>query len=154
MKLKKWVHVSEIVASIAVVASLIFLALQIGDNTRTLQRQEIRDRADALTSPFLDVSKVPSILTKIKAVDGIEDLEKAYMDRYNLTHEEASIWVRYQNVLWAGLEADFVANGISPALEAYIKLLLRYPDVRLSWEYRWSVQDSDFIGYVERLRDE
>ena len=154
MKLKKWVHVSEIVASIAVVASLIFLALQIGDNTRTLQRQEIRDRSDALTSPFLDVSKVPSILTKIKAVDGIEDLEKAYMDRYNLTHEEASIWVRYQNVLWAGLEADFVANGISPALEAYIKLLLRYPDVRLSWEYRWSVQDSDFIGYVERLRDE
>ena len=154
MKLKKWVHVSEIVASIAVVASLIFLALQIGDNTRTLQRQEIRDRSDALTSPFLDVSKVPSILTKIKAVDGIEDLEKAYMDRYNLTHEEASIWVRYQNVLWAGLEADFVANGISPALEAYIKLLLRYPDVRLSWEYRWSVQDSDFIGYVERLHDE
>ena len=154
MKLKKWVHVSEIVASIAVVASLIFLALQIGDNTRTLQRQEIRDRSDSLTSPFLDVSQVPSILTKIKAVDGIEDLEKAYMDRYNLTHEEASIWVRYQNVLWAGLEADFVANGISPALEAYIKLLLRYPDVRLSWEYRWSVQDSDFIGYVERLHDE
>jgi hypothetical protein len=154
VKLKKWVHVSEIVASIAVVASLIFLALQIGDNTRTLQRQEIRDRSIALTSPFLDVSKVPSILTKIKAVDGIEDLEKAYMDRYNLTHEEASIWVRYQNVLWAGLEADFVANGISPALEAYIKLLLSYPDARLSWEYRWSVQDSDFIGYVERLHDE
>ena len=154
MKLKKWVHVSEIVASIAVVASLIFLALQIGDNTRTLQRQEIRDRVNALTSPFLDVSKVPSILTKIKAVDGIENLEKAYMERYNLTHEEASIWVRYQNVLWAGLEADFVANGISPALEAYIKLLLSYPDVRLSWEYRWSVQDSDFIGYVERLHDE
>ena len=45
MDLDKWTHFAEITASIAVVASLIFLTLEIGDNTRAMERQSLRDRA-------------------------------------------------------------------------------------------------------------
>ena len=154
MKLKEWAHFAEITASIAVVASLVFLTKEVGENTRALERQSLRDRSAAIASPFLDVSRVPKILTKIKAVDGIESLEQAYMDRYDLTHEEASIWTRYQAVMWNGLEADFVADGASPAMETYIKTLLIYPDAALSWKFRWGVSDAKFIEYVEQLQDE
>ncbi len=154
MKLQQWSHFAEIAASIAVVISLIFLTREVGDNTRALERQSIRDRSAAMTSPFLVDSQVPAIMTKIKAVDGIEPLEQAYIDRYQLTHDEASIWSRYQAVLWNGLEADFVADGESPELDVYIEALLEYPDVRLSWKERWGVENPEFVTYVERLMNE
>jgi hypothetical protein len=154
MKLQEWAHFAEITASIAVVVSLIFLTMEVGKNTRVMERQSLRDRSAALSAPFFDTSRLPTILTKIKAVDGIESLEQAYIDRYNLTHDEAGIWTRYQAVLWSRLEADFVADGATPALEAYIKALLSYPDVELSWKARWGVSDAKFIEYVERLQEE
>ena len=154
MKLKEWTRFAEITASIAVVVSLVFLMRQVGENTSALERQTLLDRSAAMTSPFLNDGRVPAILSKIKAIDGTEALEQSYIDRYSLTHEEASIWVRHQFVLWSGVEADFVASGESPKLESYIKVLLGYPDTQMSWHENMRWHDADFKAYVERLRQE
>jgi hypothetical protein len=81
-------------------------------------------------------------------------MEQSFMDRYLLTYDEASIWVRYQLVVWKGLEADFIADGESPKLESYIAHLLSYADVQLTWQGKNLVSDAAFIAYVERLRPE
>lgn len=153
-KIQEFALVAEIVAAIAIVASLLFLANEVRENTRAMEAQFVRDRSEAIASPFLDTARLPKILEKIKAIDGIEPLEQAYMDRYELTHEEASIWTRYQDTLWKGLQAEYVVTGATPELEAYIKDLLMYPDVDLSWEQRWGVSNTEFIAYVEQLQNE
>lgn len=154
MKLQDWTHFAEITASVAVIISLLFLTHQVGENTSAIERQILLDRSSALTSPFLSDGRLPAILSKIKAIDGVDPLEQSFIDRYLLTYEEASIWVRYQLVVWKGLEADFIADGESPKMESYIEHLLTFADVQLAWKNGIMVSDADFIAYVERLRQE
>src|SRR3990170_2301333 len=111
MKLEKWVPVGELVASVAVVVSLVFLMREVRVNTRAIERQAVLERAQAINAPFLTESAVPEILAKIKAVDGAEAMEQAFIERYGLSHEEASIWARYLGVIWTGIEADFLVRG-------------------------------------------
>ena len=69
-----------------------------------------------MTLPGYDLSiggsdgRLPAILSKIKAIAGVDPLEQSFTDRYLLTYDEASIWGRYQQVVWKGLEADFIAE--------------------------------------------
>jgi len=154
LKLKDWTHIAEITASVAVIISLLFLTHQVGENTSAVERRILLDRSSALTYPFLSDGRIPEILAKIKAIDGVDPLEQSFMDRYLLTYEEASIWGRYQLVVWKGLEADFIADGESPKMESYIEHLLSYGDVQLAWQSGKLTSDADFIAYVERLRQE
>lgn len=93
---------------------------------------------------------------KVKAVDGAEGLAVAYMERYGLTYEQASIWTRCQGAVWSGLEADFVLLGESPEIETRIRSFLDlYPDFRLWWENASAdpgLVGPEFRTYVERLR--
>jgi hypothetical protein len=91
MKLQDVAHWAEILASLAVVVSLVFLTLEIRENTISLESQAIRHRSIALNSTFARNPKIPEILAKTKAVDGPEPLEHAYVERYGLIYEEASI---------------------------------------------------------------
>ncbi len=154
MKLQEWAHWAEITASVAVVVSLVFLTGEVSENTLALERQAIRDRAAGINAPFLYDSPIPAIHTKVKAVDGSRSLIQAYVERYSLTYEEAGIWTRYLNVVWTGLEADFILDGESLSLKNRVDELLRNPDDQMYWEHGGGqVSDASFIEYVERLQD-
>ncbi len=75
------------------------------------------DRTEAFNSPFLGDTVMPSILTRIKAVDGFEPVEQALVERYDLSYQEAVLWVRHLAVLWTVLEADYRVNGRTASLE-------------------------------------
>ncbi len=153
MKLEKWAHWAQITSSLAVVVTLVFLARGLHENTLALQREAALERAYAINSPFLTSSKLPEILTKIKAVDGPNPAEQAFMDRYGLSHEEAVVWGRHLGLIWSGLEADYLLNGESQALRSRIEMLLRFPDNQLLWEQGApQVSDAGFQAYVERVR--
>jgi len=155
MKLQDFAHWAEIVASFAVVVSLIFLTLEVRENTIAIESQAIRDRSNALNSSFARSPKIPEILAKIKTVDGPEPLEHAYMDRYGLTYEEASIWGRYVAQLWNDMEADFTLNGPSDRIADRIQLfLLAFPDEQIYWS-GLQVQSSNdaFLNYVDEVLD-
>lgn len=153
MSLKDLAHWAEIIGSLAVVVTLIFLAREVHQNTAALERDAALRRAQTLNSPFLTNSRLPEIAAKIKAVDGTIALVQAYMDRYDLTHEESDIWARYLGLLWSELEADYALHGESDALEKRIGLLLQFPDNQLLWDQgNPQVSDEEFRAYVERIR--
>jgi hypothetical protein len=134
MKLERWAHWSEIGASLAVVVSLVFLIQEVRTNTKILERQAVLDRTQAFNAPFFADSPLPSILVRIKAVDGADPVEQAFAERYDLTAEEAARWVRHLALLWTTLEADYRVNGMSPSLEAVARGLLESRDNQLFWE--------------------
>ncbi len=152
-RLEQWSHWAEIVASVAIVISLIFVLLEVRYNTVILERQASLDRAQAFNAPYLNDSPLPGILAKIKAVDGMEPLEAALMERYDLTFEEAVRWGRHLSLLWTVLESDYRANGGSPELAGVAHALLGSPDNQLFWDNGApQVTDGDFFGYVAALR--
>ncbi len=66
-KLSDW---SEILASIAVVASLLFLLLEVRANTRSVERESALVQAAALAEPFFEAPEMRSALEKVRNVDG------------------------------------------------------------------------------------
>ncbi len=156
MKLDRAARWAEILANIGVIITLVVLIFQVRDNSRVLRSQSILSRSAAFTEPFFSESLAPSVLAKIKAVDGAEPIVAAYMDRYNLTYEEGAVWSRHLLSLWSSLETEYALFGPSPGLSDRIRILLPFPDEQLWIEHGGLVWLStpEFQRYVEGLRAE
>lgn len=151
--LQELAHWAEIVASVAVVVSLLFLVTEVRTNTRVLEREAVLDRTAAFNTAFLEGLALPAILTRIKAVDGFEPVEQELAARYDLDYQEAVRWVRHLAVLWTVLESDFRVNGPSPALEGIAWRLLGSADNQLYWDQGApQVTSGEFRGYVAGFR--
>ena len=110
MKLEKLANISEILSSIAIVITLIVLVFEVQGNTATLQRQIDIERAsrsnDIMNSPY-----IPRILAKMSEIDpGESIIDQTFMERYELTKEEAMRITRYFRINWRGHEADFISD--------------------------------------------
>ncbi len=145
--------IGEILGALAVVATLFYVARQIRENTRVVERQSHRDRIRNVAEPMLNSPhNLPRIYAKVKAIDGREPLTQALMERYNLDVEESVTWARYQHQVWFGLEADYLFGGPSQHLATMIKALMRFPDSKLFWQHEkdW-LYSREFIAYVASL---
>ena len=144
-------NLGEFIGSIAVLASLIYLALQVRQATKWQRHAAALDRATSLTSPFFSSSELPAVLAKIMAVDGLHPMAKAMVERYDLTPEEAILWQRHLGLVWMGIEADYSLSGESRELKNTIRTLITFPDNQVYWEHNDS--GSDFREYVKGVRE-
>lgn len=154
MKLDRIAQWAEILANVGVLISVVFLVLEIQENTQTLRIQAAERRAAVLNTPLLTNPQLPEILSKIKAVDGAEPNVKAFMDRYELTYAEAVVWIRYLGELWSGLNAEYAQLGPSEELAHRIEQLLAFPDETLwldTGDPAWFLSD-DFHAYLASIR--
>jgi hypothetical protein len=146
---EKWAAWADIVASVAVVVTLAFLIVEVRQNTLTVERQIRLERQSRMIDPYLDSQEFRQIYTRIKATDGREPTVAAFAETYSLADEEAVYWVRHLDVIWTGLEADFLQNGPSPELDGLVRALLSFPDGRLYWRYSGST-DGRFTASFTR----
>jgi hypothetical protein len=152
MNTQEWAQRAEIVASCAVVVTLVFVIVEIRSNTAAIERRSILDRASTLNTPFFTSPDMPTILAKVKAVDGMDPIPQALADRYSLSAEESILWERHLNEIWIGLEADYLHGGPSEHLEWPIRGLLSTPDNQLYWDLVGSEFSAEFSSYVDSFR--
>jgi hypothetical protein len=145
MRLQQAAQWTEISASIAVVATLVFLVQEVRQNTRELRFQADQVRGEMLSDPFFEAPELAAVLAKIKAVDGPDPLPQALVKRYDLSYEEAELWSRHLYAVWQNLEADFRSNGPSEKLRAWIVMLLESPDQQLYWQEITPSDESSFL---------
>lgn len=150
MKLKKLALIAEILASFAVIISLVLLLLEIRGNTLAMERQTEMAHYDSLFNAFVEPTALMSAMVKIKAVDGIEADVAAFMSTYDLSETEATAWSRFQLLIWAGMQQRFVYEGPSKQLAEEISQLLRFPDVVLFLEH--SPPPEAFMSYIESVK--
>jgi hypothetical protein len=152
MNTQAWAQRAEIVASCAVVVTLVFVILEIRSNTLAIERQASLDRASGLSDPFFTSPDMPGILAKVKAVDGLPPLYRTFADRYDLSVEESILWERHLLIVWTGLEADYLYSGPSEPLEILILDLLSYPDNQVHLEYTKQWFTDEFASYVDSVQ--
>lgn len=154
MDTQKWVAWAEIVASIAVVVTLVFLTYEVRQNTMAIERQTNLDRQSRLIDPYLESPLFRSVYAKIKAKDGREPRVAAFIGRYDLTDEDAVLWVRHLDENWTGLETDFLQFGSSDELDDLISGFLKFPDGALYWDVSMKTGrfSQAFRNHVESLR--
>lgn len=134
MKLDDTARWAEILGNLGVVVTLVLLLLQIQDNAQILQGQAFVERGAALNDPFVNDTALPSIIAKIKAVDGEDPMIRAYMDRYALSYAEGEVWARHVLSMWVGLEAEYTTFGASESLARRMSQLLQYPDQQIWYD--------------------
>ena len=150
---RQWAQRIEIIASLSVILTLVFLILEVRGNTSTIERQIMLDQYVSVTDVFINNSDMAEAFVKIKAVDGVEPLIQAFIDRYALSAEESVRWTRFLMLRWGGLRADYVYSGPSQSLEGQIKGLLSFPDNELFWRYAIAPNlRDDFNTYVVSVR--
>ena len=136
--------------SIAVVISLFVLIAEVRANTRALEREVLLDQSSRLAEPFLDSEELFGAYERVKAVDGWEHINSAFIDHYGMDNRQAIAWVRYLVSLWEGVEADFVYSGRNSELEDRTASLLAYPDNRLYWSVAPPYSE-EFEAFVESV---
>ena len=123
-KLADW---SEILASIAVVVSLVFLLQEVRLNTRAIERQSRIERTARLTNPVFESPELRSALQKVADVDGLAPILEEYMASYGMSEEEALVHLRHLTEIWLGFEADY-EYGNRDGTRRQVETFLEYPD--------------------------
>ncbi len=131
-KLADW---SEIVSSVVVVLTLVFLIVEVRTQTRAIERQAAELRAQNMSEPFLDSDLLIEAHRKVRDRDGRSEIFAAFHDRYGMSFAEAEVWSRHLSKTWLGLQSDFDYGNPAIAL-GVAEALLAYPDQRAWIEVR------------------
>jgi hypothetical protein len=143
----------EILTGISIVISLVLLTAEVRGNTRALERQIRMDQGQSIAEPILESDVLREAYRVVKARDGVEPGIAAYLERYELTEEQAIAWTRFVLWIWTSREADFEYLGRDPDLRASIEGLLRFPDNVLFWETGGAAAFTPaFREWVEEIR--
>ncbi len=153
MRTKDWATWAEIVASVAVIITLIFLVYEVRQNTKALERQTMLERSSRLVGPYMSSGEFRAIYAKIKRKDGREESVAAFVDSYGLSDEEAVYWVRSLEQNFAGVAADYYRDGPTAELERLFTGLLSFPDAMLYWRVQGSkgVHGAEFTAYANSI---
>jgi len=134
MKTQEWAARAEIVASLAVILTLVFVIYELRQNTLAIERQTGLERVARMNEPYLSLPELRAVHAKIKDKDGQEEIVQAFIDEYELTHDEALLWARYLQRVFAGLATDYELEGPSRQVEAMTWGMVNVPDGRLYWD--------------------
>jgi hypothetical protein len=139
---------SETIGALAVIISLIYLAIQIRAQTREARLQSSYQITEAFREAILSLQDVQRAKLTIKALENIEDLEDWERLQFN------AISQRYLRV-WEQAHYQFTEGHLDPQLwesihESYIDLMGE-PSIRAVWEVRKHAYRESFRDYVSGL---
>ena len=143
---------AELIGVSSIIVSLGFLIFVIRENSLAIEQQAALERANTIAAPYFE-SELASILVKVSKVDGDFGLPARFVDRYDLTIEEAILWERHLWHVWEAIEASYITEGASEKLERQIRLLLlshsnsMYVDNALKYQF-----NEDFGTYIRRVQ--
>ncbi len=154
MKLRLWVDIAEITASVAVVVTLILLLFQMRESDERERIENSLRMAQWDAQMFLQSDQLPKIAAKIEATKNPQFM-RAFRERFDLSIEEAGVWNRWLFLMWKSLEAEYLTTGPSNDLAKRIRLSLSYEDQQLvilpAVTSRGPLFHDDFTKYVISL---
>lgn len=98
-KLSRWASIAEIVASVVVVISVVFLAMEIQENTNTLKRSSYDDIVESIIDWRQDIVTSPDLAeAMVKVRNGVPLTE---VEESRLRLSTISIYQHYERAFWA-----------------------------------------------------
>jgi hypothetical protein len=146
-ELSKLAHYAEIVAAIAVVASLLYVGRQVEDNTAAIKSstmQAVADSSDiALQNQAADedMNRI-----RVKGNEDISSLTKLEATRYMSFHR--GMWIRMQNI-YSQQQLGVLHESFWYTYSKIICDIYAPPGVRATWPDHSSVLDPGFVEFVE-----
>ena len=142
-KLNKWL---SLFANVGVLAGIIFLAVEIGQNTETIRLTEIQANRLNSANNFREASEsdhIPPILMKKRAGEELTPEETYRYGQY--------IGYRWANAYYNWIQRDLdIAGGYLPSLEVAMPGLINTPDSLDFWQrFGVRIYPEGFVEFTE-----
>jgi hypothetical protein len=156
MTLENFANLAEVIGVVAVLASLIFVGVQIRQNTvqakdanRLARAQMHQQIADGFTQVMSFMTQVDNKVIEDLFLDGDpKALSRADLQRFTATM--MGLWKHLENVFYQQKEG-FVSEAYWQSTCNYISLMIMRPGARWWWEERKAVFASEFVEFVDAL---
>jgi hypothetical protein len=151
MKLEKWALLAEVISGVAILTTLIVLVLDVRSNGRLMQRQLDMERLERRY--YGDSIELIQALEQIRAIEPESNSPglNAYMERYDLSFQDAMRWASYVWRTWVMYETDFLA-GDRDGVEGEVADSINLPEMALYWDLHKEQFDEGFVEFAESLR--
>ena len=146
--------IGEVLGSIAVLASLIYIAVQVRETKITANRASRIERNNAFSKTMLETPELSEIVAKINEVDGSDPFVSEMQETYGLTAAQAELYSRYLGTAWKMTETDFLTSIPVEAVEGAIIWLLRTPSAKRFIEIRGNLFSTSFMRLVDDLKSQ
>jgi hypothetical protein len=150
LKLAEMSDISQIIASVAVVVSLIYVGIQVSDNARAVRSAAANDAAVAMQNWYLAVGsnrQMSDIF--IDSMRGTGQL--SVEDEFQYLMMQHAGFLALQNSYLLGEEGT-LDPSIAASITAIILGVKDLPGFELYWRQRRDYLHPGFVAYVEELR--
>ena len=150
-KLNQWLAT---IANLGVLVGIIFLAIEIQQNTNAVKYEAVLAQQEVVNGPFTNTDRLPEILAQIHEVQGGNALPLELSKVYNLSMEDSLRWARYLTQIWQTNEADWLLLGEDESICEYSKILLiSAQDNEIYWRIQQGRYDPRFVECIESAAD-
>jgi len=147
--LQDWANLAEITGTLAIICSLLFVGLQISDNTRQMRSAAAHNATDSLQNWYVEIATNPeaaNVFRRGMSEPGALSKDEAFIFLMNIY----SVMLGYQNVYFLGAEGT-LDESLSIVLTATMVSVIPTRGFQWYWDQRNSFFTAEFHGVVEGL---
>lgn len=145
--LTQWAQVAEIVAAVAVVASLVYVGREVRSNTAAVRGAAMQEIATTDAHALMTIA-ADSALSEIIRVGYQNPDRLSRGDAFRFQIFLRQFWLSFQNIYQqAGL--DLIDHGVWESYLSVICGMWNHPGVRRTWPEHREVLAPDYVAIVE-----
>jgi len=146
--------IGQMLGSLAVFVSLWHLAAQIRESSKLTRYQIDLERYRTLWAPDASDSMIETWAKASRAGGGppFRNALTEWQERLGLSDEEAIRLYRRHGHVFRVLESEFDAFGPRQELKRSIEIVMRAPDITVSWDQLRANSSPEFRAFVESTR--
>jgi hypothetical protein len=147
--LQDWANLAEIIGTAAIIFSLVFVGLQISDNTREMRSAAAHNATESLQSWYVQIATNPQaaqVFRRGMSAPNALSQDEAFQYLMNMH----SAILAYQNVYFLGTEGT-LDTSLYLAMTATMVAVAPTPGFKWYWKQRADYFTPEFREFVEEL---
>jgi hypothetical protein len=149
MGLSQLADVGELLGGVAVVASLVYLAVQIRQNTRTVRASTLHQNTDLWSSLFLRLAEPDLARAYVAGMAGQPDIRPLQYTQFLFVCR--SMFLAFENQYYQMRHGVLDSEAYAGYERSISAQLLAFRGFRLWWELNRSVFSPEFVDHVDAM---
>jgi hypothetical protein len=147
--LSQFADLGEILGGIAVVASLVYLAIQIRQNTKTVRASTLHENTDLWSALFLRLSEPDLARAYVAGMAGQPDIRPLHYTQFFFLCR--SMFLAFENQYYQTRHGVLDPEAYASYTRSISKQVLAFRGFRIWWEMNRAVFSPDFVAHVDAM---
>jgi len=149
MTLSQLADLGELIGGIAVVASLVYLALQVRQNTRTVRGSTLHQNTDLWTSMFLRLAEPGTAQAYVAGMAGHPDIRPLHYTQFFFICR--SMFLAFENQYYQMRQGVLDPETYAGYQRSISTQFLAFRGFRVWWQQSRSVFSPSFVAHVDAM---